>query len=287
MVPSKRFVIVVLCVVMLCSWQIRLFGQQVEPEHAKLNTEDATPVDPGHFELEFAYSFTRATRQWDDHWSGENRGLMREHGFEVGLTYGVVENLDVGFGVGWADIYDRDYDADDIAGPHYGRGATDLAIGAKWRFYHNEERGLSFAYVPGLTVPTGRRSNRNHIGPSQEFWSFDQRLAMSKDWGRWTMNADLGYSLPFGSRRDDARGTLDANLAVGHQLYEWLQPELELNYAHDFVHRGGDADVVAVTGGVIMPLSESWRVETGVQHAIAGRNADQATAAMVSAIYCW
>lgn len=64
--------------------------EPVEPEHAKLNTDDATPVDPGHFELELGYSFTRAKRQWDDNWSEQSRGLTREHAVELGLTYGVI-----------------------------------------------------------------------------------------------------------------------------------------------------------------------------------------------------
>jgi hypothetical protein len=42
-------------------------------------------------------------------------------------------------------------------------------------------------------------------------------LAVTKDWGRWTANADVGYSLPFGNRRGDARGLLTGNVALGYQ----------------------------------------------------------------------
>jgi len=255
--------------------------EPIEPEHAKINTDDAAPVDPGHFELELGYSFTRAKRQWDDKWSEESRGLTREHAVELGLTYGLVENLDVGLGMGYADLYDRDSDLRD------GGGVTDLGVGLKWRFYHNEDLKLSLAYLPGLTLPVGRESDSDRLGPSQEFWSLDQKLALSKDWGRWTANADVGYSLPFGGKRGDARGTLESNLAVGYQLYDWLQPEVELNYAHDFVHKGHDSDLLAVTAGLVMPLSDRWRASVGVQQAIAGRNADRGTTGMFSLTFMW
>jgi len=252
-----------------------------EPECAKLNTEDAMPVGPGEFELEFVYSFSRASRQWSDHWRGENRGLAREHDFELGLTYGVVENLDIGVGLGYADMYDRD----DPAG--YGRGLMDVGIGAKWRFYHNEALDLSLAYLPGITIPFGRRSGSDHIGPSQEFWSIDQKLAMSKFWDRWNLNADVGYSLPLGEDADGARGTLDSNVALGYQLYDWLQPEVELNYAHDFVTGDSDSDQVALTAGLIMPISDTWRVDVGLQHSLAGRNSDRGTTAILAITHSW
>ena len=57
-----------------------------------LNTDDATPVDPGHFQLGLGYSFTRAKQQWAETWSKESRGLIREHALEQGLTYGFVDN---------------------------------------------------------------------------------------------------------------------------------------------------------------------------------------------------
>jgi len=218
-----------------------------ECECAKLNTEDAWPVGPGEFELEFAYSFSRAARQWGNHWNGLNRGLTQEHAFELGLTYGVTDGLDVGIGVGFADIYDRDDAAE------YGRGFMDVSLGAKWQFYHDDDLQLSLAYLPAVTVPVGRRSNSDHIGASQEYWSLDQRVAMTKFWGRWTMNADVGYSLPLGEEADGARGTLDCNAAVGYQLCEWLQPEIEMNYAHEFVSGGDDADAIAQT-----PSPQQW-----------------------------
>ena len=253
----------------------------VECEHAKLNTDDATPVDPGGFELELAYTLSHARRQYDNRWGRRSRSLTQEHGFEVGLTYGVVDNLDVGVGFGFADLYDRDEPA------RFGRGLADLSVGTKWRFYHDEERALSLAYLSGLTIPVGRRTDSSSLGPSQQYWSLDQKLAMSKDWSPWTMNADLGYSLPFGDDTDGARGSAGFNVALGYQLNDWLQPELELNYAHDFLSGGSDSDTIALTGGFIICLSENMRLDVGVQRVMAGRNTDAGTSAIVALVYAW
>jgi len=263
-----------------------------EREHAKLNTEDASPVDPGHFEFELAYSFTQAGRQFDNRWDTTRRRYTREHAFEIGLTCGIVENLDAGVGIGLVDVYDRDNDHyeddENHTGPHYGTGISDVAVSAKWRFYHNERLKLEVAYLPGVTIPAGNRSDGNRIGPSQEFWSFDQRISVSKDFlKRWTMNADFGFSLPFGEKRREARGTFDANAAVGYQLLDWIQPEVEVNYAHDTVRAEPDADVIAVTVGVILPIAEHWRIDAGVQQVVSARNADKSTSASIALVTCW
>jgi len=239
-----------------------------EPEHAKLNTEDAGTVDPGHWELELSYSFTQARRSFDDHWSSGARSLLKEQEVGLGIKYGVAENLDVGLAIGYADIYDRD------TGQLTGRGITDLELGAKWRFYHNEARRLEIAYTPAVTLPTGRRENSDRVGITDDYVSIYNGIALSKDWSeRWTSNFDVGYNWPVGEDRHDSRGTLSANAALGCQIADWLQPEVELNYAHDFNH-GDDADAVAATAGLTMPVRDNVRVDLGVQRALCGRNAE-------------
>lgn len=256
-------------------------GSVCECTCAKLNTADAFPAAPGEFEVEFSYGFGRATRAWDSSWAGTGRGPTQEHAFGVGLTRGIAEDLDISVSWGYADMYDRDDDA------LSGGGFTDLGVGAKWQFYHDEDLDLSLAYLPGVTIPIGRHGSAGHLGPSQDYWSFDQKVAMTKFWGRWTSNADLGYSLPFGEDTDGARGTLQADAAVGYQVCSWLQPEVELNYAHDFVSGGADADGLAVTAGLIMSLSDNWRLKMGVQQGVAGRNSDRGTAGIVALSHCW
>ena len=250
-------------------------------EHTKLNTQDADPWGAGEGELDFRYTFSRATRQWGNDWDGQKRSLAEEQYFEAYVLYGLSDNLEVSLGSGYADLYDRDEDA------RTGRGPMDLWIALKWKFYDDEESALKLAYVPGVTIPTGRRAGSDHLGTSQECWTFDQQLALTKDWGLWTANCDVGYWLPFGDEANGWRGTFTSDAALGYHVTEWLQPECELNYAHDVVRSDQDADDIAVTAGFIICASDHLRLDVGAQRSVAGRNADRGICGILNLAYIW
>jgi hypothetical protein len=155
-------------------------------------------------------------------------------------------------------------------------------LSGRYRFHVDKEHSLELAYIGGVTLPTGSSSSRDEIGTSQEFWSFNQTLAASKDWGKWTANAAVGYALPLGDKRENARGTFNVDVAVGYQLLPWLQPEIELNYGHDYFIEDADQQMLATTIGLIMPINELVRVNTGVQQSLWGRDTDKATTLFVA-----
>lgn len=245
-------------------------------EHSKLNTQDADPLGEGAWQLQFNFGYSRSARQWDPSWQEERRERSYEWSNQEVLTYGVSDELDLGIGLGYVWL------GDDDTGLKSGHGLSDLALSGKWRFFEKEAWGVAFAYLPTLTIPVGKDSTTDRLGPSQEFWSLDTRFAVVKDWSeRWSANFDIGYAAVFGND-GDYRGSFSANGAVGYHLLPWLQPEVELNYSHDFVHDDRDADLVATTVGADMPISDRVCARAGVQRGIAGRNADQTTAILLS-----
>jgi len=246
------------------------------PEHGKLGTADASPVDPGHVETEFGCSWSQARRAWDNDGNRQGSGLVREQAVGLAVTAGVVQDVDVSVGMDYLRLRD-----DDNGCPTTGDDAGDLCIGGRWRFLSVEPHAFEAAWISGLTVPTGSDGDEHELGTSQEFWTWDNVLVVSKDWGRWTANADAGYSLPFGENRGNARGTLSADLAAGYHVLDWLQPELELNGARDATRDEADGESLAVTAGLIMPLSETVRVNAGVQQGVWGRNGAIATSYML------
>ncbi len=246
-------------------------------EHAKLNTADASPVDPGHYEVEIGCSWTQAKRAWDGDGAAHSRGLAREQAVGPTLTVGIMENVDVSIGLDYLWLRD-----DDNAAPTTGEGFGDFSFGGRYRFFTSGKYRIEAAWISGFTAPTGNHGNDDELGASQEFWSWDNSLVVSKDWEHWTMNAELGWSLPFGEKRDDDRGTLIANLAAGYQILEWLQPEVELNYSREYANGEADESALAVTAGLVMPINDCLRVNLGVQQAVWGENADKATVAMLA-----
>ena len=255
-------------------------GEEAPPEHGKISTADASPVDPGRFEVESSYFYSRARRCWDDDGDSRRREPTREHCVGLSVTAGVWENLDLNVSscYRWVRDDENDYDEDDSElGPRSGDHFGDLKFGGRYRFLKNDEHNLEMAYIAGFTAPTGSGNCRQEIGTSQEFWSLNQSLVVTKDWGCWTANAEAGYSLPFGENRDNSRGVLSGNLAAGYQVLSWLQPELELNYSREYLDRGDEPEVLAGTAGLVMPLNDRLRVNFGVQEELWGRNTDQAT----------
>jgi len=264
--------------------------EEISVEHGKINTADASPVDPGHFEIEPSFSYTRAKHFWDNDGHSQVRGLMHEEDVGLSVTAGLFENMDINIigGYSWVKDADNDFDEDDgIIGPTTGHDFGDLGFSGRYRFFNNEAKRLEIAYIAGVTIPTGSDSDRDAIGTSQEFWSLDQTLVASKDWDRWTVNVDVGYALPIGNKREDARGPLNADIALGYQVLPWLQPEVELNYGLDFVENSEDAQVLAATVGLVMPINDLLRLNLGVQKALWGENADEATTLVTTVMFAF
>ena len=249
------------------------------PEHAKINTADATPVDPGQWEVEWSYDLGRAKRSWSGGGHSQVRPLLREQTLGLAVTAGVVDNLDVSVGGGYLWLKDRDVDdsmaatSDDMA---------DFGLAARYRFLSDPALGLDLAYSAGLTIPADTDTSIGRICLSQQFWSLDQQLIASRDWGEWTANTALGYSLPLGNRRESARGMFTADAALGYQLRPWLQSEIEVNYCSYFFQEEENGQQLAVTGGLVMPVNETWRVNLGVQQGVWGRHADKMTSLLAA-----
>jgi len=249
-------------------------------EHGKINTADASPVDPGHYEIEASFSFTGAKQFWDASGHTHDRGLFQEQNIGLSFRAGLVDNFDIAVSGAYSWLKDEDNNFDEDAGmvgPSTGDGVTDIEVSGRYRFYNNAERHLEIAYIAGVSIPTGNNSDRDGIGTSQGFWSFNQTLVASKDWERWTLNGDIGFSLPIGNKRENARGLFSIDLALGYQILPWLQPELELNYSHDYLADTDHAQMLAMTAGLVMPINETLRMNIGVQQGVWGENADKAT----------
>jgi hypothetical protein len=252
--------------------------------HDKLHTESATTVTKGTFEVDAEFSFQNQMSDkrgtFNNNWGKTRRDAMRVYDGQLGLTYGCMDNVDMTIRAGYADIKDRTRPF----GDKHGRGLKDIDVSFKWRFLNDEDSKYSVAYLAGLGIPAGFESRSGHLGPGKNFWSFNQKVALTKDWDDFTMNADAGYSLPFGRHRtyysttfgtqsESTRGLMSGNVALGYVATEHFQPLVELNYGHEFRNKGNDSDLFATTLGAIVPLDDCKRVNLGYQVPFAGRNA--------------
>jgi hypothetical protein len=189
--------------------------------------------------------------------------------------------VDVKLAAGFGAVYDAAHQHADGSAPRRGRGLSDVAVGARWRFLNVPERALELAVTADAVVPAGSRHTATQIGMTQEFWSARGALVASKDLGAWTANAELALGAPVPGDGGGLRSVAQVNAAVGYQARPWLQPELELNYQHQAA-LGPDAQVLAVTAGVVAPIGAGHRVVAAVQQGVWGRDTSQTTAAVLS-----
>jgi len=247
------------------------------PEHGKAATADASPVDPGVLEVELGYAPV-----WNEHGGVAGFHLAENafaHGFGGTLTYGVVAGLDVNLSTGFGTVYDRTARLADPAAPVDGAGATDIGVGARFRFLQLPEHALELAVTADATIPTGTSAGPHRLGLSQEFWSARGALVATKDWGAFTANGEVAWATPFSGDAGGLRSVAQVNAAVGWQVTSWLQPELELNYQAAI---GPGSQVLTATAGVVAPFGAGNRVVAAVQHAVWGQNATQTSGAILA-----
>lgn len=225
------------------------------PEHGKAFTGDATPVEPGRVELEFAYAPSWwATAGAMDRLSGE------QHTVAAAVSVGLLRDLDAHVVVGWSLVRA----APEAPGaPVQGTGPSDTTVAARWRFLSLADPAIDLAVSLGVTMPTGTRAAADRLGTSAESWSVGGSLLASADRGPFTFGAELGLSAPVGPQVSNDVGLLVCNLAVGFQVLPWLQPEVELNYQHE-IELGAQPDerVLWATAALVVPV-DAVRVVVG------------------------
>lgn len=264
-------------------------------EHTKLVTMDATTFDPGQVEVDFIYSVQGGSFAWGTNGKRKNRREILNQNWNTETYIGLFKNIDIGIFQGFSSLMDRENNYNELAGvidpgtgeemedptegPFHGGGIGDLGITGRWRFYHNEEKKLEIAYNPTVIIPTGRRSNLDHLGPSQGYTSLTNALVFTKDIKRFTGNFSAGYTVPLAHsyRTGNSAGGYDLNLAIGYQVFSWLQPAIEVLWAQGFEKHGKGAKILSIVAGVIMPVHKHIRLDLGIQQDIAGSNVDQMT----------
>jgi hypothetical protein len=215
-------------------------------EHGKAFTGDATPVEPGHVEVELAYAPSWwATAGTLDRLSGQ------QHQVSLATGVGLARDVDARLVVGWGLVQEARAGG---SAPVAGSGVADTTLAVRWRFLSLDEPALDLAVSAAVTAPTGSAGTEERPGTGLGTWGIGGAILASADWGRFTASAELGFSAPVGARVSNDVGLLVCNLGVGWQWLPLLQPELELNYQHELESGGEPAErVLWATAAVVLP----------------------------------
>jgi len=142
-------------------------------------TDDTGTQGKGKFQLEVASEFT-----YDKETVGGVTTRVRGGELATTLSYGIIDNVDIVLGLPyqWAKTKEDGTVTSDVD------GISDISLEAKWRFF--EQDGLSFAFKPGITLPTGDENKELGIGRA----SYGLGFITTKEIEPWAFHFNLGYT---------------------------------------------------------------------------------------------
>lgn len=156
-------------------------------------TDDPEPTDTGHWEI------------YGPVMEVEGRGSEFGGATAVEINYGAAPDLQLTVGLPAMAF------AHDDAGWRRGRG--DIEVSAKYRFYQDEDAGLSIAAFPGVTVPTASNGmGSGKVTALLPIWA-------QKDIGPWSIFGGGGYAInPGPGNRDYWTGGIAVTRQVSQKL---------------------------------------------------------------------
>jgi hypothetical protein len=191
-------------------------------------TDDPEPTETGHWEI------------YGPLIEGEGKGQDYTGSAGVELNYGAAPNLQITVGLPVAFVHDS-------TGMSWGAG--DVAVSAKYRFYHDEKAGLSIAAFPGITIPTASNGmGAGRVTGLLPIW-------LQKDSGKWSAFGGGGYAINPGPGN---RNYWTGGVALSRQFTENLLVGIEADrQGADTV--GGNGSTSLGTG-IIYQLKAPFRL---------------------------
>lgn len=127
------------------------------------------------------------------------------------LNYGAAPNLQLTVGL------TADY-SHDASGWQWGAG--DIAVSAKYRFYHDEQAGIQIAAFPGITLPTASGGlGAGRVTALLPVW-------IQKDHGPWSAFGGGGYAInPGPGNRDYLTGGIALTRKFGGRLLVGIEAD--------------------------------------------------------------
>lgn len=223
-------------------------------------------------QLELSFNEDRASAAGD---------TVRVQELPVVFTHGLTESVDVFAGMGYTRIRSSvpGFDSSGNGNP---------ALGAKWRFYEDEELGTSFAIKPEIFFPVSARREDSGLGTGKlsgnltliltqqvPFGAVHANLGIGRDRFRdtlnnsdsttirasmapvWDVNEQWKLALDLGTESTrDAGSTLRSNFVELGAIYS---PDKDLDFALGVVHRSDNDSPHTTTNSVTAGIT--WRFQ--------------------------
>jgi hypothetical protein len=255
--------------------------QSFAAEPAKVFTQDAFTVDPGHWEVSMAGALERSHQAFDDNGKVVAKPGSFQDALLAGVVLGLDQGLDLSVSVFWASVEDKQQGLE--TGNGNGNGPGDLQLELRWQFRRSD--GWNLAYLPRLVAPMGKSQIPDNLSPGQPYWSLDNTLVASRVQGRWASSVQTTLSLPVGGDRNGYRRLLALNSGVGYQVTQAFQVELEWLIEQQEFEQAQAAWRSSLALGAVVQVSPWLRLDAAILQGMHGQRADRLNAVVANFVF--
>jgi hypothetical protein len=222
-----------------------------------LITDDAGTLGKGHFQLEVSGQYD-SDKEMVDGVSLEATGSE----FATSLSFGMAENVDLVLGV----PYQSGKEKEDGVSVYDEKGISDISLEAKWRFY--EKDGLSLAFKPGVSLPTGNEEKGLGTGKT----GYQAFMIGSSEAAPWAFHANLGY-IRNENNANEEKNIWHASLAATCEIVKGFQIVGNIGIERN-PDKEAHNDPAFVIGGVVYSVSENFDIDFGVKYGLTSSETD-------------
>lgn len=218
-----------------------------------LITDDTGTQGKGKFQLEVNCEFTYDKESFEG-------VTIKETGGELAtiLSYGIFDNIDVILGLPhqWEKTKEDNVVSSDV------KGISDMSLEVKWRFY--EKDGLSLAFKPGITLPTG--DEKKGLGNGRA--SYGIVFITTKEIEPWAFHMNLGYTYnryKLQADRDaNRKGIWHVSIASEVEIVKDLKVVANIGMERN-PDKTSNTHPAFILGGLIYSITENITVDFGVK----------------------
>ncbi len=228
-----------------------------------LVTDDTGTQGKGTFQLEVNSEFTyEKERQYNtDEAKWETK---KETGGELAtiLSYGITDNTDIVLGLPYQWKKTRIDDVVTTDKTEQGDGISDMSLEVKWRFY--EKDGLSFAFKPGITLPSGDENK----GLGNGKLSYGLMFITTKEIAPFAFHVNLGYTNNEYKLQKDKnekrKGIWHASVASEVEVIKNLKAVANIGMERN-PDKTSNTHPAFILGGLIYSISENVAIDFGIK----------------------
>ena len=213
-----------------------------------LITDDTGTQGSGKIQIELNTEY-----RWDKEYG------MKERSFELAtiISYGLLDNLDVIFGVPYEFVNIRELGTKNLEKV---RGIGDSSLELKWRFYERE--GFSMAIKPGISLPTGDHDKSLSSGRI----GYSGFIIFTQEKKPITLHLNLGYSRNE-SKDEQRRDIWHASMAGEYEIFEQMKLVANLGIETN-PDLASQTDPAFCLVGLIYSVSDNFSFDLGYKYGI-------------------